>query len=132
MFCYIYYVIFYSSFFIHICEKRLSIVKFEFKEIKPNDGNIIGFILSNILPFASIIIEQHTATICLLVSILFALIMTSSNNNLIPNLILLINGYHYYEVSAENGISNYTLISKKEVRNNKKLLRVIRINEYFL
>lgn len=122
---------FYILFFISICRIRLSAVRVELKEIKPNDRIIIGYAVSYILPFASIAFEQYNTIIVLAVSFLIAIIMILSNNS-IPNPLLFLAGYHYYEASAENGISCYTLISKKKLRNNKKIQKIARLNEYLL
>lgn len=47
-------------------------------------------------------------------------------------LMSILRGYHFYSVSAENGISNYILISKRSLRNSKHLKSVQRIFEYLL
>jgi hypothetical protein len=41
-------------------------------------------------------------------------------------------GYHFYQATAENGISNYVVISKRKIRHKKELKKVKRVFEFLL
>ncbi len=95
------------------------------------DGWLIAYVISYMLPLANIVLDDFNLLICGIV----ALILTASMpfvNTAMPNPLLFIIGYHFYQISAENGVSGYVLISKRKIRRKKDLRNIKRIFEFLL
>ena len=58
--------------------------------------------------------------------------MRSFINSAIPNPLLFIKKYHFYQVSGEHGISGYILISRKKYRSKQELKTVNRMFDFLL
>ncbi len=99
--------------------------------ISPNDGWVIAYIIAYLVPFASIALEDFDLKVSTIIAFGLILILPFVNSA-IPNSLLFVCGYHFYSISAENGISDYILISKRSLRNSKHLKSVQRIFEYLL
>jgi hypothetical protein len=99
--------------------------------ISPNDGWVVVYIIAYLVPFASIALEDFDLKVSAIIALGLILILPFVNSA-IPNPLLFIRGYHFYSISAENGISNYILISKRSLRNSQHLKSVQRIFEYLL
>ena len=111
--------------------KNFAPIKIRTNDITPNDGWIVVYIITYILPFASMIIDNLNLTVCSIVA--FAITFIAAYvNTAIPNPILFFRGYHFYVVATENGISGYVLISKRKLRKRQDLKRVYRVFEYLL
>lgn len=111
--------------------KNLAPIQIRTSDISPNDGWIIAYVISYIFPFANMVIDEFDLLLC--GGIAFLLIMIAPFiNTAIPNPILFAKGYHFYQVSAENGVSGYVLISKRKLRRKQDLKVVNRIFEFLL
>ena len=53
-------------------------------------------------------------------------------NSAIPNPFLFAKRYHFYQISGENGISGYVLLSKRILRKKQDLKLVNRISDFLL
>ena len=112
-------------------KKNLALIEIHTSDISPVDGWGAVYIITYILPCANIVIDEWNIVICTVVG--FALVViTAYASTVIPNPILLFRGYHFYSVAAENGISGYILISKRNLRNKQQLVEVNRFFEYLL
>lgn len=100
-------------------------------EISPYDGWVVLYLISYALPFASMALKDFDVTICALIGVLLSVVAPYVNTS-IPNPMLWVKGYHFYQVSGEHGISGYTLISKRKLRKSKDLKTVNRIFEFLL
>ena len=89
------------------------------------------YIITYILPFASMIINDLNLIMCSVVAFAIAVI-AAYVNTAIPNPILFFQRYHFYSISAENGISGYVLISKRKLRKKQDLKAVNRVFEFLL
>jgi hypothetical protein len=114
------------------CGKRsLPPITINVADVSPHDAWITAYIISYLLPFASMALDD--CNFPLLFVLYFALILVVSFvNSPIPNLILFLRGYHFYKITSENGVSGYVLISKRRIRNAKDLKRVNRVFEFLL
>lgn len=112
-------------------EKNLAPITIRTSDIAPYDGWVIAYILTYMLPFASIVIEDFNLIVCIIIATILA-IFAPFLNTAIPNPLLFVKGYHFYQISAEQGVSCYTLISKQKLRKAKDLKTVNRIFDFLL
>ncbi len=112
-------------------KKHLAPIQIRTNDISPSDGWIAVYIITYILPFASMIINDLNLIVCSVVAFAIAVI-AAYVNTAIPNPILLFQRYHFYSVGAENGISGYVLISRRKLRKKQDLKAVNRVFEFLL
>lgn len=98
-------------------------------DISPHDGWIIVYIITYIFPFASLAIKDFNMIICVVIAGVL-IVAAPCVNTAIPNPILFFQGYHFYQVSGEHGISGGVLISKRKLRKAKDVKTVNRIFEF--
>lgn len=110
---------------------KLASLGLRAKKITQNDKCIIGYILSYLLPFASIIFDKYNPYLFLGVALLMFIVALVAYTPTANPLLFFI-GYHFYDVETENGIGNYLVISKKAIRNKSALRKAIRVTEYLL
>lgn len=112
--------------------KNLETISFRATDIKPHDNWILVYIISYAFPLSSIVFEN--VDVKLTVVLATALIVYGTFvNEVKPHPLLFMCRYHFYIVSAENGVSDYVLISKKKaLRNTKHIKKVKRLFEYLL
>lgn len=110
-------------------KRHLAPIIIRTSDISPYDGWIIVYITTYIFPFASLVIKDFNMVIC--VAIAGALIVVAPCvNTAIPNPILFFQGYHFYQISGEHGISGGVLISKRKLRKAKDVKTVNRIFDF--
>ena len=112
-------------------KKHLAPIQIRTNDISPHDGWIVVYIITYVLPFASLIIDDLNLIVCSVVAFAIAVI-AAYVNTAIPNPILLFQRYHFYSVGAENGISGYVLISRRKLRKKQDLKSVNRVFEFLL
>ena len=112
-------------------KRSLPPILINVEDVSPHDIWIAAYIISYLLPFASMALDDFNLP--LLFVVYFALVLVVSFvNSPIPNLILIFGGYHFYKITSENGVSGYVLISKRKIRNAKDLKSVYRVFEFLL
>ncbi len=112
-------------------KKHLAPITIRTNDISPSDSWVVVYIITYIMPFASMIINNLNLIVCTIVA--FAIVIVAAFvNTAIPNPILFFLRYHFYSVGAENGISRYVLISKRKLRKKQDLKVVNRIFEFLL
>lgn len=94
------------------------------------DNRVVAYIISYMLPLASILIKDFNLYISLVIVGAIVLIAPFVNTA-VPNPLLMLQGYHFYEVETENG-ATYVLISKRKLRSNGDVKRVKRVFEFLL
>lgn len=122
-------ICFYRSF--SYGSKHLAPIQISTSEVTPIDNRLFIYITTYILPFASIVIDDFDVVICGVI-IIVLVILTLFVNTAIPNPLLAILKYHFYSVKAENGISGYVLITKRQIRKKQDVKVVYRIFEFLL
>lgn len=100
-------------------------------DVSPHDAYIIAYIISYLLPFVTMVIEDCNLFLLCAISIAIVLVAPLINSA-IPSPILFVKRYHFYQVNASNGVSGYVLISKRKIRNVKDIKTVKRIFEFLL
>ncbi|PWL82888.1 MAG: hypothetical protein DBY24_02735 [Prevotellaceae bacterium] len=111
--------------------RNLPPISVRVDEISPHDAWIIAYIISYVVPFASVVIDDFNVVLSCSIAIAIILIAPFVNSA-VPNPLLLIKGYHFYQVKAKHGVSGYVLISKRKIRNADELKHVKRVFEFLL
>lgn len=111
--------------------KHLAPISIRTSDISPNDSWIVLYIFTYLFPFASMVIDDFNLIICGIIAFLVAS-AAPFVNSAIPNPLLSIKKYHFYQVSGENGISGYVLISKRKYRKKQDLKYVNRMFDFLL
>ena len=112
-------------------KKHVAPIMIRVTDISPKDGQMAAYVISYMLPFASMAIDDFDITVCgIIAAALIAIILFA--NSVTPNPLLFLRKYHFYEISAENGVSGYLLICKRDLRNAKHITTVKRVFEFLL
>ena len=123
-------LILYLLFQFFIAKAHLSTIPVNANNVSENDQWLIAYIVTYFSPMITLAISDINiialAIIAIIVVLLLAFINTSS-----PNIILCICRYHFYSISTDNGL-NYTLITKRTIRNVNQIKVVRRMFEYIL
>jgi hypothetical protein len=112
-------------------KKNLAPITIRTSDISPNDQWIVAYIVSYVIPLTNIVLEDFNLIICGVIALMILLLLPFFNIRS-PNLFLFLRGYHFYQISAENGISGYTLISKRKIRKKQDIKVVDRMFEFLL
>mgnify|MGYP005851983039 FL=1 len=112
-------------------KKHVAPIMIRVTDISPKDGQMAAYVISYMLPFASMAIDDFDITVCgIIAAALIAIILFA--NSVTSNPLLFLRKYHFYEISAENGVSGYLLICKRDLRNAKHITTVKRVFEFLL
>ena len=112
-------------------KRNLPPITIKVMDVSPHDARIVAYIISYLIPFASMALDDYNLLLLFAISAAIVLVAPFVNSA-IPNPFLALGGYHFYEITAENGVSGYVLISKRKIRNAKDLKRVNRVFEFLL
>lgn len=112
-------------------KKHVAPIMIRVTDVSPKDGWMVAYGISYLLPFASMAIDDFDAILCGIIAILLIVIILFANS-VTPNPLLFLRKYHFYEISAENGVSGYLLICKRDLRNAKHITTVKRVFEFLL
>ena len=110
-------------------KKHLAPIKIRTSDIAPYDSWVIMYIITYMFPFASLAIKDFNLIICVVIGGVLIMAVPCVNTA-IPNPILFLRGYHFYQVSGEHGISGCVLISRRRIRKAKDLKTVNRIFDF--
>ena len=113
------------------CKKNVPPILTRVCDISPHDGWIVTYLISYILPFASIALKDFNVILSGVIAVTI-IVIAPFVNSAIPNPLLFLCGYHFYHVSTENGVSEYVLITKRKLRNNKAIKYTKRLFEFLL
>ena len=113
-----------------IAKKQLQIVDFPVTSIKTADGEVLGFLITYLIPFTTLASDDINQTVLLFIFGLFILVIWSTNSYHI-NPLLTILGYHFYEVTTVNNIT-FLLITKRHLRNTANIKKVVHLTEYMV
>ena len=111
--------------------KNIAPIAVRTNDISPHDEWVAIYIISYMLPFASMAIKDFDALICGIIATLLVLIAPYINTA-IPNPLLFFRKYHFYKIGSESGMSGYVLISKRKLRKKDSVKSVKRIFEFLL
>ncbi len=112
-------------------QKHVAPIMIRVTDVSPRDSWMVAYVISYLLPFASMAIDDFDLTVCGIIAAVLMLIIPFVNSAT-PNPLLFLRRYHFYEISAENGVSGYLLICKRNLRNAKHVTTVKRVFEFLL
>lgn len=111
--------------------KNIAPMTIRITDVSTSDLWILGYVFSYLLPLGNIVIDEWNLYILVGISLIISVVIPFINCA-IPHPLLLFGRYHFYNLTTENGISSYILISKKKIRNKKEIKMVGRIFEFLL
>ena len=112
--------------------KKLEIVPICVSSVRSNDKLSIVAIVTYVLPFSNLILKDFNVWLTLLI-IGIVLLFIVLSNTVLPNPILMLRGYHFFEVTTANGSDGLSMISKrKSIQDAKTIKKVIILWDYFM
>ena len=117
---------FYSIWFLRICQKKLERIPIRVDSIVPNDSWVIVVLLSYALPAAGIVFKDINIYISAVVILCWVLFLALSNT-IIPNPLLMLQGYHFYKITTVDGSSDICLLSKRRGIHNRNLVKTVMV-----
>lgn len=122
---------FYSSWFVRVCNKKLERIPIGVDGVVPNDTWVIVVLLSYALPAAGVVFKELNIYISIVVILLWILFLALSNT-ILPNPILMLQGYHFYKITTVDGSSDIILLSKRKSIQNRSAVNTVMIAFYYL
>lgn len=123
-------IIVFNAFF-KKAETELSVMDILGSEYKCIDGWLVGYVVSYLLPFASLALGDVIWIVLGVIIVLLMVILVFSDH-VTPHPLLFCKGFHFYELKVEGLASDYKVISKKQIRNAKDIRKVSRVFEFLL
>lgn len=111
--------------------KNIAPMTVRVTDVSTSDLWILGYVFSYLLPLGNVVIDEWNLFILVGISLIISVVIPFINCA-IPHPLLLFGRYHFYNLTTENGISSYILISKNKIRNKKEIKLVGRIFEFLL
>lgn len=112
-------------------KRHLAPIIIRTNDIAPYDSWVVMYIITYMFPFASLVIKNFNLIICVIIGGVLIMAVPCVNTA-IPNPILFLRGYHFYQISGEHGISGCVLISRRRIRKAKDVKTVNRIFDFLL
>lgn len=100
-------------------------------EITNDEGPLIAYVITYLLPFGSLVIEDYSFPILIAVIIILELLLMFSDY-VSPHPLLFARGYHFYKVGVEGASKDYYLASRKTLRKPEDVTSVQRVFEFLL
>ena len=101
-------------------------------DISTHDKWGTTYIISFCFPFVSMALSDYNFVLLFGISAIFIIIILFTKPTTLNIWLILIYRFHFYHISAENGVSGYLLISKRKIRNVKEVKKVRRVFEFLL
>ena len=115
---------FYSVWFVNACHKKLERIPIGIDSIVPHDTWVIVVLLSYALPAAGVVFKDLNLYISIVV-ILFWVLFLALSNTILPNPLLMLQGYHFYKIATIDGSSDIFLLSKRKSIQNRNVLNTV-------
>lgn len=122
---------FYSSWFVRACNKKLERIPIGVDGVVPNDTWVIVVLLSYALPAAGVVFKELNIYISIVVILLWILFLALSNT-ILPNPILMLQGYHFYKITTVDGSSDIILLSRRKSIQNRSAVNTVMIAFHYL
>lgn len=121
-----------SVIILKISRKKLECVPISAESVKSKDSFSIVAIITYVLPFSYLVFDDLKIWYALSiigVAVIFLILI----NTVWSNPILILCGYHFYEISNANGSEELPMISKrKSIQDAKTIKKVITLWDYFM
>lgn len=110
-------------------KKQVEIITIRVVSVTPKDSWMIAYIITYALPFAGLATDDFDIVILIIISAILILVLPFLNS-VVPNPLLFLQKYHFYEISTENGVSGYLLLSQRNLCNAKQVTMVNQLFDY--
>lgn len=115
---------------IQLSKSQLESFPVKITAVKSADREIVGFILVYLLPLINkSSVNLNPPALVFVAALFFGIVLTSHSYHFNPLLGFV--DYHFYEATAEGGIT-YILVTRKSIRKCKDINRVVQISEYMI
>ena len=121
-------ILFLLSFY--YARKSLASINANVTEVSSADLLIVGYCISYLVPLGSVVVDEWNIIVCGILGVMISLVIVLINDAT-PNPLLFFLKYHFYKIKTENGLE-YTLLSKRKIRNKESVKVVGRWFEYLL
>lgn len=122
---------FYSVWFVNACHKKLERIPIGIDSIMPHDTWVIVVLLSYALPAAGVVFKDLNLYISIVV-ILFWVLFLALSNTILPNPLLMLQGYHFYKIATIDGSSDIFLLSKRKSIQNRNVVNTVMTAFHYL
>ena len=122
-------VLFFASF--NYGRKNIPRISVKAFEITNDEGPLIAFVITYLLPFGSLVIDEYYLPILIAVIIILELLLMFTDY-ISPHPLLFVRGYHFYKVGIEGACKDYYLASRKTLRKPDDITAVQRVFEFLL
>lgn len=109
---------------------KLERMRFKVTSVKSADHEIVGFVLAYMLPLANMGTEaNYGAVLWFVLLVFFAVVWTTNSYHVNP--LLGVFGYHFYEVTTDDGVA-FLLLTRKGVQRSRTDLTVVQLTNYIV
>lgn len=123
---------FYSVLIVKAGRKKLEIVPISVNSVKSKENLAVCTIISYIFPFSNLVLANYNIWLLLSIVVL-AMVFLFLSNTVWPSPVLILWGYHFYEISNANGGEEFPLIStRKSIKDAQTIKKVITLWDYFM
>lgn len=121
----------YAFIFIRLCLKKLPSLSVTVESIASDDGVNLAYLSSHLVPLIGVIWKDNIIIRLAIAIIAIIFFFMARNIGFCP--ILLLCGYHCYQVSLSTGVQNCFLISTRpSIRSIKQISTVVRVCDSLL
>lgn len=126
-------VIILFAFWFSYGKNHCSVKNINVTSITSKDSWLVAYVVAYLFPFTYMVMSDFHIISFIVVLMILGLVIVPSIMAL-PNILLFIFGYHFYEVGTDGtGVNDYLLISKRSrIRNKNEVKTVMRIFEKLL
>lgn len=123
---------FYSALLVKTSQKKLEIVPIGVNTVKSKGNFAFAVIIAYVLPFSNLVLADYNTWLSLSI-VGLALLFLFMSNTVWPNPVIMLGGYHFYEISNINGSEELLLISKRNsIQSAKTIKKVITLWDYLM
>lgn len=114
-------------------KNNCSIKSINVSKIISKDTWLVAYVIAYVVPFAYMVTPDCHIVSFIVVGLMLVLVFIQAIMAL-PNILLFLVGYHFYEIETEStGVGDYMLISKRRrIRNKTDVKTVMRVFEKLL
>lgn len=115
---------------IRLASAQIDAISFSAGSLKTADTEVLGFIVAYLLPLVSIRVGDFDLVLLGFVGLLLGLVVWNTNTYSVNPLLSLL-GYHFYEISNEDGVS-FLFVSRRDLRRVADITKVRPLTRYVL
>lgn len=117
-------------FLLKYSRQKLERMRFQIKKIRTVDSDIFSFFIAYLFPFISLDSNNINESVLIFILFMFVIIVLGTHSYS-TNPILILFGYHFYEVSTPTNVT-YLLMTKRNLRNVKEIKQIVQISDYMV